>query len=100
MRIRAAGVNHFDHDIREGISGITHDLPHVLGVEGVGDGRGQGVFPQARRLLGPSRLRIVGPVGAGCLAENAQIIARDDGFETLGADIDADDGDGRSPARY
>lgn len=37
VRIRAAGVNHFDHDIREGISGITHDLPHVPGLEGVGE---------------------------------------------------------------
>lgn len=37
VRIRAAGVNHFDHDIREGTSGITHDFPHILGVEGVGD---------------------------------------------------------------
>ena len=23
--VRAAGVNHFDHEIRQGISGITHD---------------------------------------------------------------------------
>ncbi len=37
VRIRAAGINHFDHDIREGISGITHDLPHVPGIEGVGE---------------------------------------------------------------
>ena len=37
VRVRATGVNHFDHDIREGVSGITHDLPHVLGVEGVGE---------------------------------------------------------------
>lgn len=37
IRVRAAGVNHFDHDIREGISGITHDLPHVPGIEGVGE---------------------------------------------------------------
>ncbi len=37
VRIRAAGVNHFDHDIREGISGIVHALPHVPGIEGVGE---------------------------------------------------------------
>ncbi len=37
VQIRAAGVNHFDHDIREGISGIVHDLPHVPGIEGVGE---------------------------------------------------------------
>lgn len=36
VEIRAAGVNHFDHDIREGISGVQQTLPHVLGVEGVG----------------------------------------------------------------
>lgn len=37
VRVRAAGVNHFDHDIREGISGITYDLPHIPGIEGVGE---------------------------------------------------------------
>ena len=37
VRVRAAGVNHFDHDIREGISGITHDLPPVPGIECVGE---------------------------------------------------------------
>jgi NADPH:quinone reductase-like Zn-dependent oxidoreductase len=37
VRIRAAGANHFDHDIREGISGIKHAMPHVLGIEGVGE---------------------------------------------------------------
>ncbi len=37
VRVRAAGVNHFDHDIREGVSGIDHVLPHVPGVEGVGE---------------------------------------------------------------
>ena len=37
VRIRATGLNHFDHDIREGVSGITHKLPHVPGVEGVGE---------------------------------------------------------------
>ena len=37
VRVRAAGVNHFDHDIREGVSGIAHRLPHVPGIEGVGE---------------------------------------------------------------
>jgi len=37
VRIRAAGVNHFDHDIREGTSGIVQALPHIPGVEGVGE---------------------------------------------------------------
>ncbi len=37
VRVRAAGANHFDHDIREGVSGIKHKMPHVLGVEGVGE---------------------------------------------------------------
>jgi len=37
VRIRAAGSNHFDHDIREGVSGIKHQMPHVLGIEGVGE---------------------------------------------------------------
>ncbi len=37
VRVRAAGANHFDHDIREGASGIKHVMPHVLGIEGVGE---------------------------------------------------------------
>jgi NADPH:quinone reductase-like Zn-dependent oxidoreductase len=37
VRVRAAGANHLDHDVREGISGMTFALPHVLGVEGVGE---------------------------------------------------------------
>ena len=37
VRVRAAGVNYFDHDIREGISGVAHRLPHVPGIEGVGE---------------------------------------------------------------
>ncbi len=36
VAIKASGVNHFDHDIREGVSGVAQRLPHVLGVEGVG----------------------------------------------------------------
>ncbi len=37
VRVKAAGVNHFDHDIREGVSGIEHQLPHILGLEGAGE---------------------------------------------------------------
>ncbi|MCZ6604727.1 MAG: zinc-binding dehydrogenase [Alphaproteobacteria bacterium] len=37
VRVTAAGVNHFDHDIREGVSGIAHKLPHIPGIEGVGE---------------------------------------------------------------
>jgi NADPH:quinone reductase-like Zn-dependent oxidoreductase len=37
VKVRAAGANHFDHDIREGVSGIEHKMPHVLGIEGVGE---------------------------------------------------------------
>lgn len=37
VRVRAAGVNHLDHDIREGISGFPAALPHVPGIEGAGE---------------------------------------------------------------
>ncbi len=37
VRIRASGINHLDHDIREGTSGIPVTLPHVPGCEGVGE---------------------------------------------------------------
>jgi NADPH:quinone reductase-like Zn-dependent oxidoreductase len=37
VKVRAAGINHFDHDIREGVSGIVHQMPHVLGLEAAGD---------------------------------------------------------------
>ncbi|MBT6274249.1 MAG: zinc-binding dehydrogenase [Chromatiales bacterium] len=37
VRIRASGINHLDHDLREGVSGIDVAMPHVLGVEGVGE---------------------------------------------------------------
>ncbi len=37
VRVRASGANHLDHDLREGISGIPHELPHIPGVEGVGE---------------------------------------------------------------
>ena len=37
VRIRASGINHLDHDVREGVSGIPVTLPHVPGCEGVGE---------------------------------------------------------------
>lgn len=37
VRLHAAAVNHFDHDIREGISRIEHSWPHIPGVEGAGE---------------------------------------------------------------
>ena len=37
VRIRASGINHLDHDVREGSSGIPVTLPHVPGCEGVGE---------------------------------------------------------------
>ena len=36
VKIGAAGVNHLDHDVREGVSGIEVALPHVPGAEGAG----------------------------------------------------------------
>jgi len=36
VKIAAAGVNHLDHDVREGVSGIDVKLPHVPGAEGAG----------------------------------------------------------------
>ena len=37
VRVRAAGLNHFDHDIREGLSGMEHQMPHILGLEAAGE---------------------------------------------------------------
>lgn len=37
VKIAACGVNHLDHDVREGSSGIEVALPHVPGCEGVGE---------------------------------------------------------------
>jgi NADPH:quinone reductase-like Zn-dependent oxidoreductase len=37
IRLCAAGVNHVDIDIRNGISGMHTSLPHVLGVDGAGE---------------------------------------------------------------
>ena len=37
VRVRAAGVNHLDHDVREGVSGFPVTLPHVPGIEGSGE---------------------------------------------------------------
>jgi len=36
VRVKASGANHLDHDLREGTSGIPHELPHIPGVEGAG----------------------------------------------------------------
>ncbi len=36
IQVKTAAINHFDHDIREGVSGVQQALPHVLGVEGAG----------------------------------------------------------------
>ncbi len=36
VEMKAIGVNHFDHDIREGISRIERSLPHIPGIEGAG----------------------------------------------------------------
>jgi NADPH:quinone reductase-like Zn-dependent oxidoreductase len=45
VRIKAAGMNHLDHDVREGTSGFPVALPHVPGIEGCGEvvGLGAGV---------------------------------------------------------
>ena len=37
VKICASGVNHLDHDLREGVAGFDVALPHVMGVEGVGE---------------------------------------------------------------
>jgi NADPH:quinone reductase-like Zn-dependent oxidoreductase len=37
VKVKAAGINHFDLDIREGRSGLTHQMPHVMGLEAAGD---------------------------------------------------------------
>lgn len=37
IRLYAAGVNHVDIDIRNGISGMHTSLPHILGVDGAGE---------------------------------------------------------------
>tara|TARA_Y100001970_G_scaffold294354_1_gene451365 strand:- start:49861 stop:50892 length:1032 start_codon:yes stop_codon:yes gene_type:complete len=45
VRLKTAGINHLDHDVREGISGFPINLPHVPGIEGAGEvvGLGKGV---------------------------------------------------------
>ena len=45
VKVFASGVNHLDHDLREGISGIDVKFPHIPGVEGAGEvvKLGQGV---------------------------------------------------------
>ena len=37
VKIKGAGVNHLDHDIREGVSGFPISLPHIPGIEGAGE---------------------------------------------------------------
>lgn len=36
VKIEASGINHLDHDVREGTSGMAVTLPHVPGSEGAG----------------------------------------------------------------
>ncbi|MEQ8166413.1 MAG: zinc-binding dehydrogenase [Alphaproteobacteria bacterium] len=36
IQVHAAGLNHFDHDVREGLSGIDHPKPHIMGLEAAG----------------------------------------------------------------
>ena len=59
VRIRASGINHLDHDVREGTSGIPVTLPHVPGCEGVGEvaALGPGVDGPRRRHPRRHRLR-------------------------------------------
>jgi NADPH:quinone reductase-like Zn-dependent oxidoreductase len=45
VRLSACALNHFDLDLRSGVSRIPLDLPHVLGCEGVG--RVEAVSPEA-----------------------------------------------------
>jgi NADPH:quinone reductase-like Zn-dependent oxidoreductase len=37
VRVRAAGVNHCDIDIRNGVSGMDGKFPHVMGVDAAGE---------------------------------------------------------------
>ena len=67
------------------------------GGERLGDGGGECVLPQRRRLIGPAGAGIGGLVIGGGVAENGEIVVGDDDLEALRADIDADDGDDRSP---
>ncbi|MFC3229788.1 zinc-binding alcohol dehydrogenase family protein [Marinibaculum pumilum] len=65
VAIKASGVNHFDHDIREGVSGVQQALPHVLGVEGVGvvEALGPGVDGGAEAVAVGDRVAIFMPQG-------------------------------------
>jgi len=45
VRLEASALNHFDLDLRSGVSRIPLDLPHILGCEGVG--RIEAVSPEA-----------------------------------------------------
>ena len=62
--------------------------------ERLGDGRADRGIPQRRILLGPARTGIVRFIGSRGFAKETKFLVEDDGLETLGADIDADDGDG------
>ena len=61
----------------------------------------EGPFSRRDRLVKLARINLVEDIAEdrpGHSTGGDQIVAGDDGLETLGADIDADDGDGRSPA--
>ena len=115
MRIRASGINHLDHDVREGVSGIPVTLPHVPGSEGVGEvaALGPGVSgpapgtrvaidfaqgdplsepwlsgPRRRRLHPrPHRCRPVGTHAEYCISHTLSVIPLPDDlpFETAAA---------------
>ena len=62
--------------------------------QGLGDRGAKRFLPERGSLLGPAGSGVVGLIGSCRLTEQAKFIVEDDGLETLGADIDADDGDG------
>lgn len=82
VRLRATGVNHLDHDTREGLSGFPHALPHVPGIEGAGEiaalGEGISDLAEGDRVsigiiasCGKCRLCLAGKEN---LCENAQAL--------------------------
>lgn len=86
VRVRAAGVNHVDIDIRNGISGMSLRFPHVMGVDGAGEVAklGPGVTQwQLGERVAPHFVLSCG-VCANCLrgAENICL-----GFDILGATV-------------
>ena len=54
IRVKAAGVNHCDIDLREGAFGVLPELPHVMGVDAAGEvaevGHGVGEFKVGDRV--------------------------------------------------